>query len=102
MTVAERFDYLVDQYQLNPVFALRVAKETNDISPDTVSKYIKEKPKPFVKWVGGKRQLLTQLKEKGLYPPSNFNPTKNTYFRTFVGFFDFLSFEAFQFYEIEF
>lgn len=49
--------------------------------------------KPFVKWVGGKRQLLKQFRDLGLYP-SKFNPEKNTYYEPFVGggavFFDIL------------
>lgn len=40
------------------------------------------KAKPFVKWVGGKRQLLEQF--RGLYP-QDFDPVKNTYFEPFVG-----------------
>lgn len=48
-------------------------------------KIIKEKPRPFVKWVGGKRQLLKQFKELRLYPPEDFNPNKATYFEPFVG-----------------
>lgn len=98
MTIAERAHHLVENYQLNPVFAMRVASEIEDISPESVSSHLKEKPKPFVKWVGGKRQLLTQFKEKGLYPPHTFDSTKNTYFEPFVGggavFFDLLPIKA--------
>ena len=43
-----------------------------------------KKPKPFVKWVGGKRQLLKQFRENNLYP-KNFNPEVNTYYEPFVG-----------------
>lgn len=56
--------------------------------------YKEEKPKPFVKWVGGKRQLLQQFRVMDLYPPYAFNPKKATYFEPFVGggamFFDLL------------
>lgn len=38
--------------------------------------------KPFVKWVGGKRQLLEQFHD--LYP-QDFNPVENKYFEPFVG-----------------
>jgi DNA adenine methylase len=38
--------------------------------------------KPFVKWVGGKRQLLKQFRD--LYP-QDFDPVKNQYFEPFVG-----------------
>lgn len=40
--------------------------------------------KPFVKWVGGKRQLLSQFSELGLYP-SNFDGVNHRYFEPFVG-----------------
>lgn len=53
-----------------------------------------EKPKPFVKWVGGKRQLIHQFKLRNLYPPDAFNPKTGRYFEPFVGggavFFDLL------------
>ena len=52
---------------------------------ENANKIIKERPKPFVKWVGGKRQLLKQFKELGLYPPEDFNPNTATYFEPFVG-----------------
>lgn len=52
------------------------------------------KPKPFVKWVGGKRQLLNQFKLRNLYPPEAFDPKTGRYFEPFVGggavFFDLL------------
>ena len=41
-------------------------------------------PRPFVKWVGGKRQLLQQFHELGL-SPSKFDGAKNCYFEPFVG-----------------
>ncbi len=98
MTVAERTQYLVKNYSLNPVFAMRVASEQTDLSPENISQVLKGKAKPFVKWVGGKRQLLNQFKEKGLYPPEGFNPLRNTYFEPFVGggavFFDLLPTKA--------
>lgn len=54
---------------------------------------IQDKPKPFVKWVGGKRQLLQQFKDLGLYPPP-FDSLTGRYFEPFVGggavFFDLL------------
>ena len=57
-------------------------------------KATKETPKPFLKWLGGKRQLLKQFHELDLYPPKNFNPITNKYFEPFVGggavFFDLL------------
>lgn len=43
------------------------------------------KAKPFIKWVGGKRQLIPQFKELNLLPPVNFDSNKNNYFEPFVG-----------------
>ena len=40
--------------------------------------------KPFVKWIGGKRQLLSQFRELGLYP-SGFDGAGGRYFEPFVG-----------------
>ena len=40
--------------------------------------------KPFIKWVGGKRQLLSQFRELGLYP-SGFDDASSRYFEPFVG-----------------
>lgn len=40
--------------------------------------------KPFVKWIGGKRQLLSQFRKLGLYP-SGFNDAGGRYFEPFVG-----------------
>ncbi|MFT4245129.1 MAG: DpnII family type II restriction endonuclease [Micrococcaceae bacterium] len=52
------------------------------------------KPKPFVKWAGGKRQLLKQFKELDLYPPNTYDRMDNKYFEPFLGggavFFDLL------------
>lgn len=98
MTIAERVNHLVENYQLNPVFAMRVASDLVDFSDENISLHLKEKPKPFVKWVGGKRQLLGQFREMGLYPPKEFNSSTNTYFEPFVGggamFFDLLPLKA--------
>jgi DNA adenine methylase len=73
---------------------MRAVSEISDMSDASVLSYISDKPKPFVKWVGGKRQLLTQFRENGLYPPKDFNTLKNSYYEPFVGggavFFDLL------------
>lgn len=54
----------------------------------------KESPKPFVKWVGGKRQLAKQFRELNLYPPDDFDPSISVYHEPFIGggamFFDLL------------
>lgn len=53
-----------------------------------VNEFIKKTPeakaKPFVKWVGGKRQLIKQLREIYLIP-DKFDIEKNTYFEPFIG-----------------
>lgn len=98
MTTTEKTRLLVSDYNFNPVFAVRVAAQINDVTPEQVAKILEDKPKPFVKWVGGKRQLLQQFKDRGFYPPASFNTTKNTYFEPFVGggavFFDLLPLKA--------
>jgi DNA adenine methylase len=95
MTVSERKSLLQEKYKLSPVLADRLLSEIS--AKDfyiKVDDYLKEKPKPFVKWVGGKRQLLSQFKDLRLYPPQEFNYARNTYYEPFVGggavFFDML------------
>ncbi len=82
-------------FDINLIYARRLFQSvdtTEDV--DEVQKLISQKPKPFVKWVGGKRQLLKQFRDLGLYPPELFDPTTNTYYEPFVGggavFFDLL------------
>lgn len=102
MTVTERTNFIVDSTGINPVYAFRIAsnfiKLNDDEFKSSVHAEIKNKPKPFVKWVGGKRQLLSQFRELGVYPPKEFNPLKNTYHEPFVGggalFFDLLPVNA--------
>ena len=82
-------------FDVNLIYARRVFQSI-PAAYDTkeIQKLIAQKPKPFVKWVGGKRQLLKQFRELNLYPPECFNPESNTYFEPFVGggavFFDIL------------
>ncbi|MCK5413099.1 MAG: DNA adenine methylase [Candidatus Pacebacteria bacterium] len=52
---------------------------------DDFKRYVDENPRPFVKWVGGKRQLLKQFRDMDLYPPDDFDPKTATYFEPFVG-----------------
>lgn len=87
-------------FNINAIYAQKVlslADKQNFISD--ASRIIEEKPKPFVKWVGGKRQLLTQFRLLNLYPSENFNPKTGKYFEPFVGggavFFDLLPETAF-------
>jgi DNA adenine methylase len=39
--------------------------------------------KPFLKWAGGKRQLVPVIRENHL--PKNYNPNRHTYYEPFVG-----------------
>lgn len=100
------FNYLVKEIQgkfnLNHIYAKNVLysfSDLNNFSFDKAKNLIEEKPKPFVKWVGGKRQLLNQFKMMNLYPPEKFNPKTGKYFESFVGggavFFDLLPNKAF-------
>ena len=65
---------------------------------DIFKKYKDANPRPFVKWVGGKRQLLKQFRDMDLYPPDDFNTETAIYFEPFVGggavFFDLLPKQA--------
>lgn len=72
-------------FDINPIYAQKVLnsmKSSADLS--IAKKIIDERPKPFVKWVGGKRQLLKQFRTLGLYPPEGFSPNINRYFEPFV------------------
>ena len=86
MTKKEGVLKIQDFFGINSICARNIfafADKSNLL--EDAGRIIKERPKPFVKWVGGKRQLLRQFKELGLYPPENFNPNKATYFEPFVG-----------------
>lgn len=91
---------LQDKFDINAIFAHKIFLLANkDNLVEDAIQIISEKPKPFVKWVGGKRQLLAQFRKLNLYPPEKFNPQTGTYFEPFVGggavFFDLLPEKAF-------
>lgn len=92
---------LQENFDINAIFAYSVFQHTKNKKEflESAAKIIAEKPKPFVKWVGGKRQLLTQFRKLNLYPPEKFNPETGRYFEPFVGggavFFDLLPEKAF-------
>jgi len=100
MTKSQITERLQEKYDFNHILASSIVAKAstelenyNDI--DSVVLWFEEnKPKPFIKWVGGKRQLLKQFKLMNLYPPKDFNPIKAKYFEPFVGggavFFDLL------------
>lgn len=86
---------IANAFDVNFIYARRLFSLVGETSTfDDVQKLISQKPRPFVKWVGGKRQLLRQFRELGLYPPEAFNPVRNTYYEPFAGggavFFDLL------------
>ena len=86
MTEAEGILQLQKFFGINPIYSrvvFSIVKKDNLI--EEAAKIIAERPKPFVKWVGGKRQLLKQFKELGLYPPDGFDPINSTYHEPFVG-----------------
>tara|TARA_B100001179_G_C18574850_1_gene396935 strand:+ start:310 stop:1284 length:975 start_codon:yes stop_codon:yes gene_type:complete len=87
MTVAQQRDLLVNKYKVNPVYAEQLLAKISQDSFDEaqVVSLLKAKPKPFVKWVGGKRQLLSQYHELGALAPEGFNPNQHTYHEPFVG-----------------
>lgn len=67
------------------VFLANMKIKSSDSLERKYKNYLDECPRPFVKWVGGKRQLLRQFREMNLYPPFAFNPDTATYFEPFVG-----------------
>jgi len=86
MTKKEGIFKIQDFFGINSIYAENIFALVNKSKLlEDADRIIKEKPKPFVKWVGGKRQLLKQFKELGLYPPEKFNPNKAIYFEPFVG-----------------
>jgi len=77
---------IANAFDVNLIYARQLFQFVGkDSTLEDVQKLINAKPKPFVKWVGGKRQLLRQFRELGLYPPEDFNPITNTYYEPFVG-----------------
>ena len=77
---------IANAFDVNLIYARQLFQSVSkDSTLEDVQKLINAKPKPFVKWVGGKRQLLRQFRELGLYPPEDFSPITNTYYEPFVG-----------------
>lgn len=100
MTTSDGVKEIQKAFDINSIYAKHVfvLADKKNLIP-SAEKIINETPKPFVKWVGGKRQLLKQFKLMNLYPPEKFDPEKNRYFEPFVGggavFFDLLPKKAF-------
>jgi len=101
MNTESKLKIIQETFDINAIYArtvfLRVQSSKDYL--DEVGKIIAAKPKPFVKWVGGKRQLLKQFRDLDLYPPEGFDSEKNRYFEPFVGggavFFDLLPNKAY-------
>jgi DNA adenine methylase len=95
MTAQQTIKEIQNKFDVNAIFAYRVYSlaDKKNLFEDA-AKIIAEKPKPFVKWVGGKRQLLAQFRKLNLYPPKLFDIKTGKYFEPFVGggavFFDLL------------
>jgi DNA adenine methylase len=100
MTTQQAVREIQDRFDVNAIFAYKVFQLADKTRLfEDVAYLINEKPKPFVKWVGGKRQLLRQFRSMNLYPPERFDTTTGRYFEPFVGggavFFDLLPEKAF-------
>jgi len=93
--MAQSTRLLQDTFDISAIYAQKIAGMVDSSNLLEEAKIIiEEKPKPFVKWVGGKRQLLKQFRSMGLYPPEGFDINSGAYFEPFVGggavFFDLL------------
>jgi DNA adenine methylase len=87
MSPSQIAEKIREELSLSPVYAMRIAHEV-DPEQDVVEqarKRIADRAQPFVKWVGGKRQLLKQFRQMYLYPPKGFVSEKQRYFEPFVG-----------------
>ncbi len=100
MTTKQAIREIQENFDINSIFAHKVfllADKTNLL--EDAARIIAEKPKPFVKWVGGKRQLLSQFRKLNLYPPDKFDIKTGKYFEPFAGggavFFDLLPEKAY-------
>lgn len=77
---------LVELYGISPIYARTLERLSSEgLSNEEIFARVANKPKPFVKWVGGKRQLIKQFRELGLYPPEDFDPIHSTYYEPFAG-----------------
>jgi DNA adenine methylase len=100
MTPLQTIKEIQTKFDINAIFAYRayLLADKKNLFED-VARIIAEKPKPFVKWVGGKRQLLAQFRRLNLYPPAKFDIKTGRYFEPFVGggavFFDLLPKEGY-------
>lgn len=77
---------ILETFDINAIYARHLVRlhEGKDLF-ELIAKTLEVKPKPFVKWVGGKRQLLKQFRLMNLYPPEKFDSKTGRYFEPFVG-----------------
>lgn len=86
MDSRKNIEKLAQELNINKIYARHVFHNAKKIQLyEDAKRIVAEKPKPFVKWVGGKRQLLRQFRDLALYPPDDYDPVRNTYFEPFVG-----------------
>lgn len=100
MNISQFVKLLQETFDINAIYAQKIVGMVDPSNLLEEAKIlIEEKPKPFVKWVGGKRQLLKQFRLMDLYPPEKFNIKTGRYFEPFVGggavFFDLLPEKSF-------
>jgi DNA adenine methylase len=100
MTTLQAIKEIEMNFKVSYIYARGIyGRLAGSYSLEKAGEMVAEKPKPFVKWVGGKRQLIKQFRDMGLYPPEGFDPNKHSYFEPFVGggavFFDLLPQKAY-------
>jgi DNA adenine methylase len=72
----------------NDFFDLGLLKNWNQeqfIKKENIDSKKPLKPKPFLKWAGGKRQLVNQFHDLKLLSPPNFDQKKSNYIEPFIG-----------------
>ena len=86
MAPAQLTKEIQKKFDLNAIYARYLVDSIGEKDIfEKIEKILEVKPKPFVKWVGGKRQLLKQFRFMNLYPPEGFNSMVGRYFEPFVG-----------------
>ncbi len=80
MTTQQAVKEIQNKFDVNAIFAYKVFQLADKTRLfEDAARIIEEKPKPFVKWVGGKRQLLRQFRLMNLYPPERFDLKSGRY-----------------------
>ena len=85
MTTSQIIKEIQTRFDVNAIFAHRAYSLSSKKKLfEDVARIIAEKPKPFIKWIGGKRQLLTQFRRLNLYPREIFDIKTGKYFELFL------------------